>query len=416
MVNLHPGQIVATVVMSRVSEYFGFFVFAISCALVFPNVFLPNYDAIVGTLFSFGIFSLAFIARPFAKLLFAPLEARVGRGAKITVAMFLLGGSSIFVAFIPGYADIGVIGVMLLSAARIGQGIGSGGVSEGLPIIMMMNAPENKKSWYAMVPQLGGPVGFFVAASIFYVLTNYLTPEEFIDWGWRFPFMVVLALQVVALFSRLRLIDTPEYKSAVEHLSLRGRPVIDVMKDDWRHVLLGTYLPLASFTLFHMVTVYPLGFVKLYTGLSVPDLLFLQAMGAVLAFTTCILSGFLADRYGRLRFLIVVTFLVGLLSFFIGTLQDNTSIFVLLGFGLLGLSFGQSGGVLPEQFKHESRFTGIGLSTDFGWLFGAAFAPLIAIGLTVWLGLEYAGYYLLSGAVATLIALYIAGKAAQRGN
>ncbi len=407
---MHPDQIVATVIMTRISEYFGFFVFAIACALVFPKVFFSNYDLIPATLMSFSVFSLAFISRGFARLIFVPLEKRVGRAARVTAAMFLLGGSTIFVGFIPSYADIGIVAPILLCVTRIGQGLGSGGVPEGLPIIMMLNAPEHKKSWYAMVPQLGGPIGFAIAASIFYVLTNYLTPEEFIDWGWRFPFMVVLSLQVVALFTRLRLIDTPEYENAVSHHYLQGSPAREVLKNHWPQVILGAYLSLASFALFHIVTIFLLGYIKLFPVLSVPDLLLMQTVGAVLAIFTCVLSGLLADHFGRRRFLIVVTAMVGVLSFFIGTLQDNAWLFVLFGFGLLGLCFGQSSGTLPHRFEREYRFTGVALSTDLGWLFGAAFAPIIALSLTVWFGVEFAGYYLLSGVVATLIALFIAQR------
>ncbi len=413
---LHPEQIVVTVIMTRVSEYFGFFVFAIACALVFPKVFFPNYDLVTATLISFGVFSLAFISKSFARAVFTPLEERVGRGARVTVAMFLLGASTIFVGFIPGYAEIGIVAPILLCLSRIGQGLGSGGAEDGLPVIMMMNAPEHKKSWYSMIPQLGGPIGFAIAASIFYVLTAYLTAEEFIDWGWRFPFMVVLSLQVVALFSRLRLLDTPEYQNAVDEHSLRSSPVSKVLKNHWPQVLLGTYLPLASYTLFHMVAVFPLGYIKLFEGESVPNMLGMQTIGAVLAVVTCILSGLLADRFGRRHFLMVITAMIAVLSFFIGELQENTGLFVLLGFALLGFSFGQSSGTLPHRFEREYRYTGVALSTDLGWLFGAAFAPIIALSLTFWLGIEYAGYYLLSGAVATLIALFIADRLPSIGD
>ena len=404
---LHPDQIVGVVIMSRVSEYFSLFVFAIACALVFPQVFFPNYDPVTGTMISFGVFSLGFIARPFARLIFRRLDNRIGRVAKITVAMFVLGGSTIFIGFIPGYAEIGIVAIILLCVARIGQGLGFGGVWEGLPIIMMLNAPDNKKSWYAMIPQLGGPIGFLISASIFFVLTNFLTDVEFFNWGWRFPFFVALSLQVVALFARLRLIQTPEYKNAVDHLYLRSSSVREVLQSHWKQVILGAYMPLAAYALFHLVTIFPMAYIKLFAELPLPDLLLMQMAGSFLAVITCVLSGPLADRFGRRRFLIVVTVMIGILSFFIIGLLNHAWIFILLGFTLLGLSFGQSGGTLPHRFKAEYRFTGVSLTTDIGWLFGAAFAPIVALGLTIWLGLEFAGYYLMSGTVATLIALYI---------
>ena len=412
---LHPDQLIGVIVMSRVSEYFGLFTFAIASALVFPHVIFPNYEPLAGTLLSFGVFSLMFIGRPFARLIFRRLDRRVGRAAKITVAMFVLGGCTIVIGFLPGYAEIGIVAPILLCIARFGQGLGVGGVWDGLPVIMMMEAPEKRRSWYAMIPQLGGPLGFLISASIFFVLTNFLTADEFLTWGWRFPFFVGLSLHVVALFARLRLIDTPEYQYAVQSLELRGSSVRAVLQHHWLQVLLGAYLPLAAYALFQMVAIFPLGYVSLYTELAIPDLLIMQMSGAFIAVITCILSGPLADRFGRRRYLMVIAVLIGLLSFGIVDLLDRAWIYVLLGFALLGLSFGQSGGTLPHRFKPEYRFTGVSLTQDLSWFFGAAFAPIIALGLTAWLGIEFAGYYLLSGAVATLASLYVVQRMSRSG-
>ena len=412
--SLHPNQIVGVVIMSRVAEYFNIFVFAIGCALVFPEVFFPNYDPITGTLISFGVFTLSFLARPFAGLVFSRIEARASRAAKTTVAMFVLGGSTICIGFIPSYEKIGIVAPILLCIARIGQGIGSGGVWQGLPVIMMLNAPEHRRSWYAMIPQIGGPASFFIAASIFFVLTRFLSAEEFIGWGWRFPFFVVLSLQVVALFAVLRMIQTPEYENAASQHYLHRTSVSEILQRHWKQVLLGAYMPLAAYALFHMVTIFPLGYVKLYQGPPVPDLLLLQVIGAFLAVGTCIISGPMADRFGRRRYLIGITLAIGLLSFFIVDLLDSARLFILVGFILLGLSFGQSGGTLPHRFEPRYRFSGVSLTTDLGWIFGAAFAPIAALGLTVWFGIEFAGYYLLSGVIATLIALYIVQRMSRR--
>ncbi len=407
---LRPQEIVSTVIMTRVSEYFGFFVFAIACALVFPQVFFPNYDLLTGTLISFSVFSLAFLARPFSRLVFGQLDKQMGRGVRITVSMFLLGASTIIIGFIPSYEEIGIIAPIVLCVARIGQGIGSGGSADGLPMIMMMNAKEQKRGRYAMVPQLGAPIGFAIAAAIYYILTEHLTAAEFIDWGWRFPFIVVLSLQVVALFTRLRLVQTEGYNNAVKHHSLRLTPALGVIKNHWRDILLGTYLPLASYTLLHLITIYPLGYIQLFSELPVPDLLMMEVVGAVVAIFTCVMSGMLSDRFGRRPYLIVVIGMVGVLSFFIGDFLVNPWLFMLLGFALFGLCFGQSSGTLPHRFEKEYRYTAVLLSTDLSWIFGAAFAPIIAISLAVWFEPDFAGYYLLSGVLATLVALHLAKK------
>lgn len=405
--NMHPEQLAAVVIVCRLAEFFSIFTFAIASALVFPKVFFPNYEPVQGMLMSFAVFSLAFIARCFSRFVFRRLDRRAGRGAKITVAMFIFGGSTMFIGFLPGYSEIGLVAPILLAVFRATQGFGLGGAWDGLPIIMMETAPKHRRSWYAMIPQIGAPAGFFLSASIFFVLTNFLSAEEFINWGWRFPFFIVLALQVVALFARLRMIDTPEYEATAEHQELKAAPVAEVVQHHWKQVILGAYMPLASYALFHLVTIFPLGFVLLYRELTIPQLLLIQMAGAFLAILTCALSGILADKYGRRKVLLIVTCLMGILSLTIEPLFANEWVFLILGFILVGFSFGQSSGTLPHRFKLQYRYTGVSMTNDIAWLFGAAFAPVVALGLTHWFGLAFAGYYLLSGVVATFIALYI---------
>ena len=80
---------------------------------------------------------------------------------------------------------------------------------------------------------------------------------------------------------------------------------------------------------------------------------------------------------------------------------------MMVGFALLGLSFGQSSGAVASNFTSTYRYTGSALTSDLAWLFGAGFAPLVALALTSQFGLLSAGAYLLSGAAGTLIALWI---------
>ena len=150
-----PGDIAIGVIIGRTSEYFDYFVYGIASVLVFPAIFFPFESRLNGTLYSFAIFSFAFIARPIGSIVFMDIQRRWGRGTKLTLALFLLGSSTVGIAFLPGYGSLGYMAIVLLAILRVGQGIALGGSWDGLPSLLALSAPSNRRGWYAMMGQLG---------------------------------------------------------------------------------------------------------------------------------------------------------------------------------------------------------------------------------------------------------------------
>jgi MFS family permease len=406
---VHPGEIAIGVIIGRTSEFFDFFVYAIASVLVFPQIVFPYLDRLSGTLWSFAIFALAFIARPLGSLIFMAVDRHYGRGTKLTIALFLLGGSTVAVAFLPGYTQIGALSAVMLCLFRIGQGVALGGAWDGLASLLAVNAPPKKRGWYAMIPQIGAPLGLIVASGLFTFFLVNLSTADFLDWGWRYPFFVAFALNVVALFARLRIVVTPEYEASFRSLELQPSRVTATIRSEGWKIVVGAFAPLASFALFHMVTVFPLSWVVLFTKETAPRFLMIEMAGAVVGIAAIVASGLLADRYGRRSVLGGCAAAIAVYSGFAPQLLNfgeiGAAAFMIVGFVLLGLSFGQSSGAVASSFSMHSRYTGSALTSDLAWLFGAGFAPLAALLLATRLGLIAAGLYLLSGAIGTLIAL-----------
>ncbi|MCG2583579.1 MFS transporter [Massilia sp. TS11] len=404
-----PSEIAVGVIIGRASEYFDFFVYAIASVLVFPSVFFSFEPKLDAMLHSFLIFSFAFLARPLGTVTFMAIQQRFGRETKLTAALFLLGASTAGIAFLPTYETLGLGAIALLAMLRFGQGIALGGSWDGLPSLLALNAPKNKRGWYAMLGQLGAPTGFLIAAGLFALLLSQLSHRDFLDWGWRYPFYVAFAINVVALFARLRLVSTPEYARLLEEKELQPTDVGEMLKSQGRNVLIGGLAALASYALFHLVTVFPLSWISLYSTRSVSEFLTIQMGGAVLAAIGIVVSGWIADRVGRRRTLGTLAVLIGVFSGFVPLLlqggDTGQTVFILLGFGLLGLSYGQAAGAVTANFELRFRYTGAALTSDLAWLVGAAFAPLVALGLSAKFGLAYVSLYLLSGAAGSLAAL-----------
>ena len=408
---IDPAEIAIGVVIGRTSEFFDFFVYAIASVLVFPKLVFPHLDPLTGTLWSFAIFALAFVSRPVGTIIFTAIDRAYGRGAKLTIALFLLGGSTAAIAFLPGYESIGIGAALLLALFRMGQGVALGGSWDGLASLLALNAPENRRGWYAMIPQLGAPLGLIVASLLFMFLISALPAEDFLAWGWRYPFFVAFAINVVALFARLRIVVTPEYAELFENRALQPAPLLETVRSEWKTILIGTFAPLASFAMFHMVTVYPLSWVFLFTEETPVRFLMIEAIAAVVGVGAIVASGILADRVGRRTVLGATAAAIAAFSGFAPQLLDagefGEAAFMILGFALLGLSFGQSSGALSSNFQPRHRYTGSAFTSDLAWLFGAGFAPMIALWLSSQFGLIAAGGYLLSGAIVTLVALWL---------
>ncbi|CAN7492542.1 MFS transporter [Acidovorax sp. LjRoot38] len=416
--NVTPSEIAVGVIIGRSSEYFDFFVFGIACVLVFPSFLFPFLSRLEGTLMAFALLAVAFVVRPVGTAISMAIQRRWGRGTKLTIALFLLGVCTVGMAFLPGYKDAGLTAVVALLILRIGQGLALGGSWDGLPSLLAMSAPKERRGWFAMIGQLGAPVGFVLAAGLFAYLYSSLSVQEFLAWGWRYPFFVAFAVNVVALFARLRLVVGQSYAELLQERELQPVPVSRVIRDEGSNVVLGAFAALASFALFHLVTVFPLSWITLYSDQPVTQILGVQIVGAFLAAGAIMVSGWLSDHLGRRKLLGGMAVLIGVFSFMAPVLLNSgevgSTMFLLLGFVLLGLSYGQASGTVTANFSPQYRYTGAALSADLAWIIGAAFAPLVALYLSAQFGLLAVTVYLLSGVACTLGALNLNRRMERR--
>lgn len=406
---IDANEIAVGVILGRTSEFFDFFVYAIASVVVFPALVFPYAGPLGGTLLSFAVFAVAFLARPVGTALFIAIDRKFGRGTKLTIALLVLGLATVCMGFIPSHESAGHWAAVMLIVLRIAQGIALGGTWDGMPSLLAVSAPENRKGWYAMIPQLGAPLGLIVASALFAYFIAKLTPADFYAWGWRYPFFVAFAINVVALFARLRIVVSPTYQAAFNSTELQPSPIGQTLKEEGPSILVGTFAPLATFAMIHMVTVYPLSWVFLYTEDNVARFLVIQLIAAAIGVASVIASGVLADRFGRRKLLGATSVGIGIFAIAALPLLDRgligETVYLVIGYILLGLAFGQASGVIASNFAQRNRYTASAITSDLAWLFGAGFAPLAALWISANFGLWAGGAYLLSGTIVTLLVL-----------
>jgi len=391
-------------------EFFDFYIYATAAVLVFPKLFFPSSDPTSGVLESLATFALAFFARPVGAALFGHFGDRIGRKATLVAALLTMGLSTVAIGVLPGYAQIGVAAPLLLALCRLGQGIGLGGEWGGAVLLAIENAPAGRRAWYGMFPQLGAPLGFLCSSGLFLLLSAQLSDAQFFAWGWRIPFLASAVLVAVGLYVRLTLTETPDFLRAIASRQRVRMPMLVVLREHSRPLLLGVFVALATFVLFYLMTVFTLSWGTSALGYSRLQFLLLQMIGVLFFAAGIPLSARAADRFGTVVILRVATVLIllfglGFAPLFIAGSSAGVLLFLALGLFLMGLTYGPLGAALSSLFPTAVRYTGTSLAFNSAGIVGASLAPYIATWLAGHYGLAAVGLYLSAAAALTLAAL-----------
>ena len=396
-------------------EFFDFYIYATAAVLVFPKLFFPSSSPTAATLASFATFALAFVARPIGAALFGHFGDRKGRKATLVAALMTMGPSTVAIGLLPSYHSIGVLAPALLCLFRFGQGLGLGGEWGGAVLLATENAPEGKKAWYGMFPQLGAPIGFLASSGIFLLLSKTLSDQQFLNFGWRIPFVASALLVWVGLYVRLKITETPDFLKIIEKNDRVELPLAEVFMKHTKAIILGTIATITTFLLFYLMTVFTLSWGT--SALHYPKSSFLVGqMISVLFFGLGIpISAVMADRYGRGKMLIIATVCIFVFGLFFSQLFSTgiwvvTVLFQVIGMFLMGLTYGPIGTALSEIFPASVRYTGASLCFTLAGILGASLTPFIATTLATKYGLTYVGFYLSIAAGISFVALVAAGS------
>ncbi|MEU2556152.1 MFS transporter [Streptomyces sp. NPDC014684] len=428
-VNPRSRVLIASLIGTTI-EFYDFYVYATAAVLVFPSLFFPGGDPTTALLSSFAVFGAAMVARPIGAVVFGHLGDRLGRKRTLVVSLLTMGLATLLIGVLPTYAQAGWIATALLVLMRLAQGFALGGEWSGAALVATENAPRGKRALYGTFPQLGAPLGFIIGNGLFLIIGALLPSaaggdptqpsDAFVSWGWRIPFLFSAVMVAIGLWVRSRLVESEVFAKTREAGKVRKLPLATVVRGHWRQLVLGTFFMLATYVLFYLMTTFSLSYGRTPKDAAVPGLgysyttfVLMMIFGVLFFAVFTLVSGPLADKYGRRTTLlwvtaaIVVFGLVWVPLIGLGTL--GVVLWLVLGFTLMGMTFGPMGALLPELFPTSVRYTGSGISYNVSSILGAAVAPFIAVALwkagggSPWL----VGVYLSAMAVLTLVALFL---------
>jgi MFS family permease len=362
-------------------EMYDFMVFGYYAAAI-GKAFFPSGNPFLSLMLSLMTFGAGFLMRPLGAIVLGAYTDRHGRRAGLLVTLSLMSVGIVSIALTPGYARIGLIAPILVLCGRLLQGFSAGMELGGVSVYLSEIATLGHKGFYVSWQSGSQQVAVMFAALVGVLLSNGLSPEQMLSWGWRVPLLIGCAIIPFLFWLRRSLQETDEF------IARKSRPsiaqILGSFQVNWRIVLIGTMMVTMTTVSFYMITAYTPTFGSSVLHLAPMDSLIVTlCVGASNLFWLPIM-GSLSDRVGRRPLLFGCTILM-LVSAYPAMLWlvHEASFSRLLAVELwLSFIYGSYNGAmvvyLTEIMPVEVRTSGFALAYSLATAIFGGFTPAIS--------------------------------------
>ena len=406
-------QVILASFIGTTIEWYDFFLYGTAAALVFNRLFFPTLDPLAGTLSAYGTFAVGFVARPLGGAVFGHYGDRIGRKTMLVWSLLIMGVATALIGLIPTYDRIGVWSPILLVALRFVQGIGVGGEWGGAVLMAVEHSGGGRRGFHGSWPQMGVPAGLLLSTGVFALLSALMPDEQFLAWGWRVPFLVSVALIGVGLFVRLRILETPAFEKLKETRRESRTPLLDVLRQHPREVVVGMGMRFAQNVLFYIYTVFVLSYGEKTLGYPRSTMLGAIVLTSLIGLFSIPFWSHLSDRVGRRPVYLAGAVISLLFAFPFFWLLERGAGFVALAIILAmnvghDLMYGPMAAYLSELFGTSVRYSGASLVYQLTSVFSGGLAPFIATLLMARYGSGAVAGYLMACCALTVVATWFA--------
>ncbi len=359
-------------------EWYDFFLYNTAAALVFGQVFFGSSE-IGGVLLAFSTQFVGFAARPVGAAIFGHVGDKIGRKRSLVATLLVMGTCTVLIGLLPTYETIGLAAPILLTLLRIGQGIGVGGEWGGSVLMSMEWGTRKQRGLMASWPQMGVPLGLLLGTGV----VSLVAGPSFLEWGWRIPFLLSAVLILVGLYVRLSVVESPAFSQVLKQGATAKRPVVDVLRTQWRDILKAMFVRTAEQAPFYLFTSFVLVYTTTTLKLPRAEVLAYVMIGAAIGLVSVPTFGYLSDRYGRRLVYGAGAVLTGVYAFPYFALLDTRSgplvaLAIVVSLVFHDMMYGPQAALISESFGTEVRYSGAGLGYQLASVTAGGPAPLIA--------------------------------------
>ncbi len=384
--NVRPATPIARVVLASFIgtsiEWYDFFLYGTAAALVFNKLFFPTLDPFAGTMASFATYAVGFFARPLGAIVFGHYGDKIGRRSMLVTTLMMMGLSTFLIGVLPTYDQIGVLAPVSLAALRLVQGLGVGGEWGGAVVLVVEHGHHSRRGLCASSAQAGVPAGLLLANGAF-AAVSALPEDQFLSWGWRVPFLAGVLLLGLGLLIRLHILETPLFARAQAQRATSTMPLVDLVRNYRRNLLLAMGARFAENACFYVFTVFIYVYAGEPRGFARETILVGVILGSALQLVSIPAFAALSDRLGRRPVYLAGALFLGLFAFPFFWLVDSgvpVLIWLALALGLTGVAamYGPQAAFFSELFGTNVRYSGASLGSQLAAPFAGGLAPLIA--------------------------------------
>jgi metabolite-proton symporter len=364
-------------------EWYDFFLYGVAAATVFPQKFFPSSDPFVATMLSFTTFFVGFAARPIGAAIFGHFGDRVGRKKLLVFTMIVMGASTMGVGMIPSYETIGVWGGILLTVGRILQGLAIGGQWSGSVLMAAEWTDPKARGFTTSFAQLGAPAGMVLANGALSIMTAFTDDKAFLDWGWRVPFLLSVALVIAGFYIRAGVKETPVFEELKKSGQLVKAPLKDVLRKNGRQVAITALLRTSQQVCFYIFTTYIITYATQTLGFARGLVLNMVMIQALISCVTIPLFGHLSDIYGRRMITAIGCAVMLVFPFIYFGLLDTKSLplvflAIVVALPVQDMQYGPQAAFISEAFPGSLRYSGSSLGYQLASITAGGPAPIVA--------------------------------------